>query len=183
MAFKKEKEFFKILDDNEGWTTPINNKKTGLVCYHKTSARGMNLIKVKCPSDFDALTTFRAAGNSENRLKYDKNIQMVKPIEQVGANFLIGYQRTFRIFTVASRDMYNNVWWNIDDKGRYYLVLFDMAEDDLPEEEGCVRMLCPIGGFIFEPLPDDPSKCTMTMIAEGDVRGNIPKFAQKKAME
>ena len=89
-------------------------------------------------------------------------------------NFVIGYQRMFRIFTVASRDMYNNVWWNVDDKGRYYVVLWDMSEDDLPEEEGCVRMLCPIGGFLFDPLPGDSTKCMMTMVVEADARGNIP---------
>lgn len=161
----------------------MQSKKTGLICEQKTTERKMNCIRVTCPSNYDALTSFRAMGNSELRKKYDKNMQTVKSIEHIGVNFMVGYQRTWRMFTVASRDMYQHLYWTIDDKDRIFVIGWDTSADDLPEEQDCVRMLCPIGGFVFEPLENDKSKCMMTMIVEADVRGQIPQFIQKQAMK
>ena len=79
--------------------------------------------------------------------------------------------------------MYINCFWNTDGKGKYYLILYDMAEDDLAEEESCVRMSCPLGGFIFEPRKDDATKCQMTMIVEADVKGYIPAYVQKQGLK
>ena len=79
IAFAKEKEFFQVLNDkSKEWSETINNKKTGLICEQKVSKGGMNCIRVTCPSDFDAWTSFRAASNTDLRLKYDKQIQTMK---------------------------------------------------------------------------------------------------------
>ena len=46
---------------------------------------------MKAPSNYDALTTWRAIANSNMRMKYDKNIQDCRITENVGTNFVIGY--------------------------------------------------------------------------------------------
>ena len=61
-------------------------------------------------------------------------------------------------------------------------ILWDTSEDDLPEEEGCVRMICPIGGFHVFPNPSDPTKSIVRMVIEADLKGNIPGWIMKQAL-
>jgi len=64
----------------------------------------------------------------------------MKVTENVGTNFVIGYQRTYRILTVASRDLYQNAFWNGYPDGSVKSILWDTGDDDYPLEKNCVRM-------------------------------------------
>ena len=89
------------------------------------SEKGFNVCRVNTYSDHDCLTTWRAFTNIENRYKYDPNQAKLEVLEQVGANFAFGYQKTHRILTVASRDVYQMLFWDIEPNGKIYLVLFE----------------------------------------------------------
>ena len=66
------------------------------------------------------------------------------------------------------------------EDGRIYMVLFDINDEEgCPIEPDCVRMKCPIGGFLITPDKNDPNKCMMDMIIEGDTCGLIPDFVLK----
>ena len=75
--------------------------------------------------------------------------------------------------TVSSRDVYVDALWNVYPDGSIAFIIYSVP--DYAEEDNLVRMDC-FGGFLFEPLKDDPSKCNMTCIMEGDLKGNIPNF-------
>ena len=81
--------------------------------------------------------------------------------------------------TVASRDLYQNVFWNGYEDGSVISILWDTSDDDPPEEAGVVRMICPNGGFHVFPNPNDPSKSTIRMVVEADLKGNIPAWITK----
>lgn len=49
------------------------------------------MIRTSSDSDFDALTTFRAYINSDNRKIYDKNVKDCELIEHLGVNLFFGY--------------------------------------------------------------------------------------------
>ena len=83
------------------------------------------MLRAKSESDYDPLTTFRAWGNSECRLNYDKNIERIEALDWIGPNLMYGYQKTHRILTVASRDVYQMLFWDIEPNGKIYLVLFE----------------------------------------------------------
>ena len=89
---------------------------------------------------------------------------------------MFGYQKTHRILTVASRDVYTYNYYNINDDGSILHVVYDDEKDDMPEEPGCVRMQMPLGGVHFQPLKGDPTKCTVTMYGEASLGGSIPAF-------
>ena len=79
--------------------------------------------------------------------------------------------------TVASRDLYQNVFWNANPDGSIMSILWDTGDDDYPLEKDCVRMQCPIGGFhVFQREGDDPNKSYIRMVIEADLKGNIPSY-------
>ena len=91
-AFKKIELFFETLNEvSPEWKVIINNKKKGLYCEQRMSVRKLPVIRARGPSDYDALTTFRACGDAELRKQYDKNIQKATILKQVGCNFIMGY--------------------------------------------------------------------------------------------
>ena len=106
----------------------------------------------------------------------------MKITENVGTNFVIGYQRTYRILTVASRDLYQNVFWNGYQDGSVMSILWDTGDDDYPLEKNCVRMQCPIGGFHVFPQEGDPTKSYIRMVVEADLKGNIPQYITQQAL-
>ena len=132
--------------------------------------------------DVDPITCFRAFGNSDNRKKYDKNMEKIESIEWCGSNLLYGYQKLYKILTVASRDVYCMSYWEIMDDNSIYQVVWS-EDEDMPDEPGCVRMSVPVGGAIFKPLKDDKTKCEMTYIIEADLGGNIPVWIVKQVVK
>ena len=172
------KQLRAIADDPEGWQVTIDSKKDRMKCEQRTSERGFNVGRITSIQDFDSITSFRAFGNGENRLKYDKNCERIESIEWCGANFLYGYQKLHKILSVASRDLYQMSFWEVMDDNSVYCVIWG-EDEDMPEEPGCVRMTVPIGGAIFKPLKDDKTKCEMTYIAEAHLGGNVPGWITK----
>ena len=53
----------------------------------------------------------------------------------------------------------------------------------MPEESGCVRMTCPIGGYRFTPVKNNPNKCDVDLVIEADLMGNIPGYVQKHVIK
>jgi hypothetical protein len=49
------------------------------------------MLRAKSESDYDPLTTFRAWGNGDCRIKYDKNIEKVVALDSYGPNLMYGY--------------------------------------------------------------------------------------------
>ena len=78
--------------------------------------------------------------------------------------------------------MYNLCFWNVEPSGRIIVIMWCLNGNDLPEEEGCTRMYCPLGGYLFTPHADNPNKCTIELIIEADLRGLIPSYIQQKAI-
>lgn len=119
------------------------------------------MIRVKSHSDFDALTTFYAQGSSELRQGFNKNLSVIKGVEQIGVNFAVAYLQTHKLMTLSPRDIYINFFYNVEPSGKITLVTFDETDVEYPEEEGYVRMKAPIGGFVFIPDKDDPTRCSV----------------------
>ena len=86
------------------------------------------------------------------------------------------------MLSVAPRDGYQYYFYNIEDDGSIYLVVYDDPKDDMPEEPGCVRMSMPLGGISFVPMRDDQSKCMVTFYGEANIGGYIPKYIQTQAI-
>jgi hypothetical protein len=79
------------------------------------------------------------------------------------------------MFAMSQRDVYLNFFWDIDEKGRIFMITFDnMNGEEYPEEEGYVRCRAPIGGFMYTPDKKDQNKCTIDMVVEVDMGGYIP---------
>ena len=119
---------------------------------------GIPWMRCKAPLPADPLTALRFCGNMKMRVKYERLLSVGKIIKTIGCNLAYGYQRTYRIITVAPRDVYVYGYIEQLDSGACVLVLFDDPEDDEPEEKGCVRMNA-FGGMLFTPYKDDPNKC------------------------
>jgi len=132
------------------------------------SKNGFNVLRAKSESDYDPLTTFRAWGNADCRLIYDKNIESIAALDWIGPNLMYGYQKTHRILTVSSRDVYQMIFWDMDSNGSIYMVIYEQLEDT-PDEDGIVRMRLPIGGVLFEAVPGEPNKTKTTMVLEADL--------------
>ena len=56
---------------------------------------------------------------------------------------------------------------------------YDAPDGDFPDEDGCVRMNCPLAGFHCIPDKNDPNKCSVTMVIEASLNGFIPGYVQK----
>ena len=183
-ALKKKDEFFALIteDKSNGWSLMTDNKKKGLYAETKTSERGLPIIRAKSYSNHDPLTTYRLAGCCDMRSKYDKNIDYVKVINKLGVNLLVGYQRTLRILTVAPRDLYQEGICNCEADGTLWSVLYDTTGEEYPVEKGIVRMASPLAGFKFTPYPDDPTKCSVDLVIEADIGGNIPNWVFKQVL-
>jgi hypothetical protein len=78
-----------------------------------TSKNGFSMLRAQSETDYDVLTTFRAWGNTDSRLIYDKNIEKIDALDCYGPNLVYGYQKTHRILTVSSRDVYQMIFWEI----------------------------------------------------------------------
>ena len=121
--------------------------------------------------------------NIEDQYKLNSNVEW-RFLEQVGANLVLGYTKLPKIYTVAARDSYHYTYYTIEDNGAVYCCLFDDEGDDMPEEAGCVRMNAPLAGVAFEPLEDDPNRCTVTMYGKLDFKQEITsQFLVEKAIE
>jgi hypothetical protein len=106
-GFKKMDEFVAILaEDASKFKVTINDKKSGLLCEQRTSENGYPLVRMTIKYDYSCVTMWRASLNGDLRKKYDSNVAEVRCVEQIGTNLLKCYQRTKRIATVASRDVY-----------------------------------------------------------------------------
>ena len=44
-------------------------------------------------------------------------------------------------------------------------------------------MQCPVGGFRFKPIKDNPNKCEVEHVIEADLMGNIPSYVQKHVIK
>lgn len=86
------KELMSILEDSSSrWKVVNDDKKDDIFCEQTISSRGYPMIRAKSHSDFSALKTFYAQGDSQLRTKYDKNLSLLKAVDQVGVNFAVGY--------------------------------------------------------------------------------------------
>ena len=93
-------------DANEnGWSQCTSNKKRKMCCESKFVG-SVPWMRSWAEMDHDVLTCVRVAGNMDCRLKYEKMLAVGKLIENVGCNLMFGYQRSYRIVTVAPRDVY-----------------------------------------------------------------------------
>lgn len=137
------------------------------------SKSGFAMIRLKCKSDFNPLTTFRAYSNIDLKLKCNKNVGEYKWLRRVGVNLHKGYQTTKKIMAVSSRDLYQYTFYNSYPDGSIKVVVF---ETDHPVTPGLIRMRMPMAGFHLKPDPSDPTKTIMNAIIEANLAGNIPKF-------
>lgn len=85
------KQLRALADDPNGWQVTIDSKKDRMKCEQRISERGFQVGRITSIQDVDSITAFRAFGNAENRLKYDKNYERIDSIEWCGANCLYGY--------------------------------------------------------------------------------------------
>ena len=183
VAWAKMKEFKAMLKDkSKEWNVTIEDKKERLKCEQMMSKNGFNMLRAYSESDYDPLTTFRTWGNTDCRLIYDKNMERIETLDSYGPNLIYGYQKLHRILTVSSRDIYQMIYWEIEADGSIYMVVYEQIEDT-PEETDCVRMRLPIGGCLFEPMPNDPTKTKTTLFLEADLCGYIPGYVQKQALK
>jgi hypothetical protein len=96
-------------------------------------------------------------------------------------NLLIGYQSTYKILAVASRDVYQYAFMDIDKDGTLKIILWEVP--DKPATKGKVRMILPLAGVFFKPLKDDPrGKCQISFYLEASLGGSIPAWVQTKAI-
>jgi hypothetical protein len=168
------KEFRALLTDKSlDWAETINDSKEKLIVEQAVSKNGFQMIRAESFSDYDPITTFRAWSNTECRLIYEKNVERVEVLDYYGPNLLYGYQKTHRILTVSSRDIYQMIFWEIDPDGSIFMVIYEQIEDT-PEETECVRMRLPIGGCLFQPMPGNKSKTWL--VCEADLCGYIPSY-------
>ena len=151
IVFEKYKELKEIRYNEEGWKVQINDKKSGLVCSTKMSRNNIVIAKSKIISNYDPHTIFKCLGQVDIRVKADKSLETLKNIEKVGVNMYIGYLKMHRIGPVSARDVYVWGWNHIDENGVIWMLYTD-KEVDKPDEDGCVRMDVPLGGFVIEPL-------------------------------
>ena len=136
-------------------------------------------MRIKAEYDWPALTLWRANVSTVNRPLYDKNIESVKLLEQIGTNLIQIRQKTHRIVTVAPRDLFQMVLSNAFNDGTIMTICYDTIQCDLPATPGCVRMRCPLAGFKVSPNSKHPkTKCRMDCIIETSIGGNIPQFIQ-----
>lgn len=126
IAQEKMKEFKLLLKDkNKDWYLTIDDKKERLKCEQMVSKNGFSMLRAQSESDYDVNTTFRTWGNTDCRLVYDKNIEKIDSLDYYGPNLLYGYQKTHRILTVSSRDIYQMIYWEIEADGSIYMVIYE----------------------------------------------------------
>ena len=101
-----------LADDATNWSLVVNNKKNNLSCEQKASHRGYQMIRVATHSDWDVLTTWRAFVNFQMMYKMDPSTHSIEMVKVFGVNCGYGYQKTKKILTISSRDVYINVLWN-----------------------------------------------------------------------
>ena len=70
-----------LIDQSPDWKVTIENKKDKMTCEQRVADQGFNVCRVKTYSDYDALTTWRAFTNIENKYKYDPNVEKLEILE------------------------------------------------------------------------------------------------------
>ena len=181
---KKFDELRSVLsDDTKDWSLVVDNKKKNLTCEQKESDRGYQMIRVATHSDEDVLSTWRAFVNFEMMYKMDPSTHSIEMVKVFGVNCGYGYQKTKKILTISSRDVYINVLWNQLQDGSIITVIFDETGDDAPAHKGCVRMRVPLSGALIVPDKSNPKKCEVKQVLEVSMEGKIPGYVMKAAIK
>lgn len=183
-AFKERERVMQILAEDSkehAWEASVSNKKYGMECEVKF-LNDLPWMRAWVQLDCDVLTGLRFCGNMDNRLKYERNLSVGKIIDTLGVNLGLCYQRTYRIVTVAPRDVYVYVFSDVLPDGRIILILFTDPDDEKPEEPGCVRMDA-YGGMLFIPDKNEPNKCQLQLLQTLDIKGVVPRYIVMQVMK
>ena len=94
---------------------------------------------------------------------------------------IYGYQSTFKILAVASRDCEQIGFIQTSRDGSIKCVIW--GDENKPEKEGRVRMKMPFCGLYFTPLKDDPrGKTQVIQTLDCFLGGNLPAWISSKAI-
>ena len=94
---------------------------------------------------------------------------------------LIGYQCTFKVLTVASREIYQYSFMDVQRDGTIKCIFWEVP--DKPVTKGKVKMELPLAGVYFKPLKDDPrGKTQIVLYLEASLGGSIPAWVETKAI-
>jgi len=115
--------------------------------------------------------------------KMDPSTHSIELVKVFGVNCGYGYQKTKKILTISSRDVYINVLWNQLPDGSIITVIFDQTGDDAPPHKGCVRMRVPLSGALIVPDKSNPKRCEIKQVLEVSMEGKIPGYVMKAAIK
>ena len=86
-------------------------------------------------------------------------------------------------WTVLIKFSYSTVRYKKEESsGRIIIAAISKEHPDCPEVSGAVRGEIKVFGYVLTPDKDDPEKCFVQLIMQGDLKGSIPTMLANQAI-
>jgi len=152
----------------------VIEQKKGVWCMEKSSSCTMSICGVT-RIDTDEITLLNFLREPQNRVVYDKLCNKTYVVEEINDDLMIVYThlKTQYCFMGHDRDLCNFSYVTKQDK-KTILAMASCSHPACPKEKGITRAKMYESGFIIEPLPDEPAKCSLVYVLKIDVGGYLP---------
>jgi hypothetical protein len=128
--------------------------------------------------DADALAILCLLCDTENKLKWDQNVEKCEVITEVDPITQITYEYYKAIWPTSPRELVCVSSFKILENGTIIAVATSTNHPKYPETSECVRMILHYGGFIISPC--EAHKCEVKYVMNLDLCGNIPSYLAKR---
>lgn len=165
-----------ISEENQGCWDPIYEKSDAQIYkskYSKTCFKIQGDLNNSPESCFDLLA------DAVQRPVFDDMCETGKIVQVIDDSTMIVYSKMKGIWPTAPRDVLLLCHVRQLQDGSYLCVNKSIEHPDMPDLEktlGIVRINCSLAGNLCKPAGSDKSKCKVIQIADGDLRGFIPKW-------
>ncbi|TPX40642.1 hypothetical protein SeMB42_g05558 [Synchytrium endobioticum] len=124
-------------------------------------------------------TIFDTLADIDHRREWDEMCENAGVVDNVDAHTKVQYMKTKGVFPAAPRDAVVLAYVGKLPDGRYINVTKSVEHDAVPPFDNTpantIRMQVKIAGQIVAPAPDKPGFTWIVQIADGDLKGWLPK--------
>ncbi|TPX31770.1 hypothetical protein SmJEL517_g04972 [Synchytrium microbalum] len=173
------KEFLELADtvhpkESDPWALVASVANPWIEVYKKANTDFC--FKVLVELETTPETIFDTLADIDHRRDWDEMCEDAGVVDNVDANTKVQYMKTKGVFPAASRDALVLAYVGKLKDGRYINVTKSVPHEGVPAlTNGTIRMEVKIAGQVVGPSPTRPGHCRITQVADGDLKGWLPK--------